>query len=182
MTRFLDRLAGIVLALAAAALVGMALVQFWQVFARYVMNSSPGWTEPAALILMSFAVMFGAAVAVRAESHFAFQTLMLSMSPGAQRILRGIARLIAAGAGAMLAAYGAILMADDWSVPMPGAPLPAGARFMALTVGGVLIIRSDNPPFIISSPVKTNSGMASSATEVMSDPICCTTTIGGMAR
>ena len=44
------------------------------------------------------------------------------------------------------------------------------------------IIRSDNPPFIISSPVKMNSGMASRTTEAMSDPICWNTTIGGSAR
>ena len=44
------------------------------------------------------------------------------------------------------------------------------------------IIRSDRPPFIISSPVKMNRGMASRATEVMSDPICWNTTIGGRAR
>ena len=139
MSRFLDRLAGAVLAIAAIALVGMTLIQGWQVFARYVLNNSPGWTEPMALILMSVAVMFGASVAVRAESHFAFQTLMLSMSPTAQKLLRALSRLIAASAGVGLAAYGAILMADDWGVAMAGAPLPAGLKFLALTLGGVLI-------------------------------------------
>ena len=57
--RALDRLASLAMGLAGAALVGMALVQAWQVFARYVLNDSPGWTEPLALLLMSFAVMFG---------------------------------------------------------------------------------------------------------------------------
>ncbi len=44
------------------------------------------------------------------------------------------------------------------------------------------IIRSDRPPLSISSPVKTNKGMASRATEVMSEPICWNTTMGGRAR
>lgn len=139
MTRLMDRLAAVVLAIAGLALVGMTLVQAWQVFARYVLNDAPGWTEPVALILMSFAVMFGAAVAVRAESHFAFQTLMLSTPPRIQKALRALARVIAAASGVGLAFYGAILTADDWSVAMPGAPVPAGARFLALTVGGALI-------------------------------------------
>ena len=33
------------------ALVVMAAVEAWQVFARYVINDSPGWTEPVALLL-----------------------------------------------------------------------------------------------------------------------------------
>lgn len=135
----LDRLAAAALSVAALALVGMTLVQAWQVFARYVLNDAPGWTEPLALILMSVSVMFGAAVAVRAESHFAFLTLQQSTPPPVQKALRALSRVIAAAAGVGLTVYGAILMADDWSVTMPGAPLPAGLRFLALTLGGALI-------------------------------------------
>lgn len=135
----LDRLSTATLALAAVSLVGMAIVQFWQVFARYVLNDAPGWTEPVALILMSLAVMFGAAVAVRAESHFAFTTLAQATAAPVRRALRALARLIAAASGAGLAVLGGLLMADDWSVSMPGAPLPSGLRYLALTVGGALI-------------------------------------------
>ena len=53
--RALDGLSVVVMALAGTALVAMALIQAWQVFARYVLNDSPGWTEPLALLLMSFA-------------------------------------------------------------------------------------------------------------------------------
>jgi len=151
-TGVLDRLSAATLALAAISLVGMALVQFWQVFARYVMNDAPGWTEPVALILMSFAVMFGAAVAVRAESHFAFQTLMLAMSAPVQKALRAFSRLIAAAAGAGLAIFGGMLMVDDWSVAMPGAPLPAGLRFLALTVGGALIFLFAVERLVVGDP------------------------------
>jgi TRAP-type C4-dicarboxylate transport system permease small subunit len=139
MRRLLDRLAALSLALAALSLVGMALVQAWQVFARYVLNDAPGWTEPLALILMSFAVMFGAAVGVRAETHFAFQTLQHALSAPVQKGLRAVSRLIAAATGAGLFFYGGFLMLDDWGVSMPGAPLPAGSRFLALTIGGALI-------------------------------------------
>ena len=50
--RPLDGLATLILGLAGLALVAMALVQAWQVFARYVLNDSPGWTEPVALLLI----------------------------------------------------------------------------------------------------------------------------------
>ncbi len=138
--RALNTLSTAVLALAGAALVGMALVQAWQVFARYVLNDSPGWTEPVALLLMSFAVMFGASVAVRRESRFAFQTLLHSTPAPVQTLLKSISRLIAAAAGGGLMVLGGTLMLDDWSVTMAGAPLPSGLKYAALAVGGALIL------------------------------------------
>jgi TRAP-type C4-dicarboxylate transport system permease small subunit len=136
----LDGLASLAMGLAGLALVAMALVQAWQVFARYVLNDSPGWTEPLALLLMSFGVMFGAAVAVRRESHFAFQTLRDAMPGPQQWLMKSISRLIAAAGGAGLMVLGGTLMIDDWPVVMAGAPLPAGLKFAGLCFGGALIL------------------------------------------
>jgi TRAP-type C4-dicarboxylate transport system permease small subunit len=136
----LDGLASLAMGLAGLALVAMALIQAWQVFARYVLNDSPGWTEPLALLLMSFAVMFGAAVAVRRESHFAFQTLRDAMPGPQQWLMKSISRLIAAAGGAGLMVLGGTLMVDDWPVVMAGAPLPAGLKFAGLCFGGALIL------------------------------------------
>lgn len=135
----LDALATATLALAGIALVVMSLVQAWQVYARYVLNSSPGWTEPVALLFMSLAVMFGAAIAVRNEAHFAFPTLVENSPPPMRRALKAFARLVAVAAGLGLMVMGGYMMVDDWGVAMPGAPLPAGLKFLALFVGGALI-------------------------------------------
>ncbi len=140
LARALDGLAGLAMGMAGIALVAMALVQAWQVFARYVLNDSPGWTEPVALLLMSFSVMFGAAVAVRRESHFTFQTFVESAPRRLAVTLKTISRLIAAAAGGGLMILGGHLMIDDWVVNLAGAPLPAGLRFSALCVGGALIL------------------------------------------
>lgn len=138
--RALDGLTGLVMGLAGVALVLMALIQAWQVFARYVLNDSPGWTEPLALLLMSFAVMFGASVAVRRETHFAFETLQHAMPSRGQWLMKSISRLIAAASGAGLMILGGRLMVDDWPVAMAGAPLPSGLKFAGLCVGGALIL------------------------------------------
>ncbi|HST92914.1 MAG TPA: TRAP transporter small permease [Brevundimonas sp.] len=138
--RALDGLTTVVMGLAGAALVAMALVQAWQVFARYVLNDSPGWTEPLALLLMSFAVMFGASVAVRRETHFAFQTFRDAAPGRGQWVMKSVSRLIAAASGAGLMVLGGMLMVDDWPVSMAGAPLPSGLKFAALCVGGALIL------------------------------------------
>jgi TRAP-type C4-dicarboxylate transport system permease small subunit len=138
--RALDGLASLAMGLAGFALVAMALIQAWQVFARYVLNDSPGWTEPLALLLMSFAVMFGAAVAVRRETHFAFQTFRDAAPGPMQWLMKSISRLIAAAGGAGLMILGGTLMIDDWPVVMAGAPLPAGLKFAGLCLGGALIL------------------------------------------
>lgn len=138
--RLLDHLANGSMILAAVALVIMTLVQAWQVFARYVLNDSPGWTEPVALLFMSLAVMFGSAVAVRRETHFAFLTLQDVMPDRLALSSRIVSRLIAAVSGLALMLLGGQLMIDGWDVPLAGAQLPSGVKFIGLTIGGALIL------------------------------------------
>jgi TRAP-type C4-dicarboxylate transport system permease small subunit len=128
-----------VITIACVALIAMTLVEAWQVFARYVLNDSPSWTEPVALLLMSAAMMFGAAVGVRNEAHFGFFLLVHVASPPARTILVSMSRLMIMAIGLMLAYWGGVLLADGWSVRMAGAPLPQGLYFLPICVGGVLI-------------------------------------------
>jgi TRAP-type C4-dicarboxylate transport system permease small subunit len=57
--------ADLLLAIGAAGLLLMTAIVGWQVFGRYVLNSSPSWSEQAALTLMIWYVSFGAAAGVR---------------------------------------------------------------------------------------------------------------------
>ena len=136
---WLDRLARITTWIAGIALVSMAAVQAWQVFARYVLNASPDWTEPVALLLLNTAMMFGAAVGVRAESHFGFFIARDAAPPRVGRIMQGFSRLVVAAVGALLAWWGALLAADSWEVPMAGARIPEGTFYLPLCLGGALI-------------------------------------------
>jgi TRAP-type C4-dicarboxylate transport system permease small subunit len=132
-------LAKAAIAIAATSLCVLVLVLAWQVIGRYALNDSPGWTEPVALILMSVAALFGAAVAVRRESHFNFPTLVES-SPAPLRVtFKLLARLIALSFGAALAFYGGYLMVDSWDIPMAGAPAPEGLSYVGVCLGGALI-------------------------------------------
>ena len=77
--RALDRLADAAIAIAATALVGLVVVQGWQVFTRYVLNDSPSWTEPVTLLLLSTAMSLGAAAGVHTNKHFSFHLLAESL-------------------------------------------------------------------------------------------------------
>jgi len=139
MTGVFNALAKATIAIAAFRLCALVLILAWQVFGRYVLNDSPGWTEPAALTLMSVAALFGAAVAVRVETHFNFPTLVEMSPPPVRAALKALARLISLAFGAALAFYGGFLMLDAWDVPMAGAPLPEGVSFVGICLGGALI-------------------------------------------
>jgi TRAP-type C4-dicarboxylate transport system permease small subunit len=125
--------------LACMALIAMTLIEAWQVFARYVLNDSPSWTEPVALLLMSAAMMLGAAAGVRNDAHFGFFLLVHLAAPPIRTVLVSISRLIVMGVGSLLAYWGGVLLADGWGVRMAGAPLPQGLYFLPICVGGVLI-------------------------------------------
>jgi TRAP-type C4-dicarboxylate transport system permease small subunit len=136
----LAKVANGALIVAGVALIGVAVVEGWQVFARYVLNDSPSWTEPVALLLMSTTMMLGAAVGVQREAHFGFYIAVESASPRMQAILRFVGRAVVAGVGALLAVLGASLAVDAWSYPMAGVPLPQGAVFVPVSIGGALIV------------------------------------------
>jgi TRAP-type C4-dicarboxylate transport system permease small subunit len=136
----LEWLARAAVAIAGAALVAIVIVEAWQVFARYVLNDSPSWTEPVALLLMSTSLMLGAAAGVHAQRHFGFMLLVEHVPAKARYALHVVQKVVAAAVGLMLAFWGAKMVADAWDYAMPGAPLPQGASYLPVCVGGALIL------------------------------------------
>ncbi|HKP65262.1 MAG TPA: TRAP transporter small permease [Casimicrobiaceae bacterium] len=132
-------LARAAIGIAGAALVAMAGIQAWQVFARYVLNDPPSWTEPLALLCMSTTMMFGAAAGVHAGRHFGFFIIVEHARPQLRRLMQLAARLIAAAVGVLFALWGGEMMIDAWDYRVAGAPLPQGIMFLPLCLGGVLI-------------------------------------------
>ena len=94
-------LARAVIGIAGVALVAMAGIQAWQVFARYVLNDPPSWTEPLALLCMSTTMMFGAAAGVHAGRHFGFFIVVEHARPQVRRLMQLVARLIATAVGVL---------------------------------------------------------------------------------
>jgi TRAP-type C4-dicarboxylate transport system permease small subunit len=137
-----DRLAGIAsaaLAIAGIALVLLALVELWQVIARYVFNDSPSWTEPVAILCMNTTMMLGAAAGVHAQRHFGFFVAVHAAPPWLRRLLLALSRAVQAAVGLMLAGWGLYLAVQTWDVRLAGIALPQGASYLPLCVGGALI-------------------------------------------
>jgi TRAP-type C4-dicarboxylate transport system permease small subunit len=136
----LPRLARGALGVAGAALVVLTAVQAWQVVARYLLNDSPGWTEPLALLLLNTAMSLGAAAAVQQRAHFGFPLLVHLAPPPLRRALEVLSALVISGLGGVLAIGGITLLLDGWSVRMAGTVLPQGLMFLPLSLGGALMV------------------------------------------
>lgn len=137
--RALDRLSDIAIALAATALVGLVVVQGWQVFTRYVLNDSPSWTEPVTLLLLSTAMSLGAAAGVHTGRHFSFHLLAESLPRVLRRTLDATRPLLIAAVGAMIAGWAGLLLKDGLDIRIAGAAMPQSINYLPLSISGALI-------------------------------------------
>jgi TRAP-type C4-dicarboxylate transport system permease small subunit len=138
--RLAERLAGFAIAVAALALLGLVLVQGWQVIARYVLNDSPSWTEPVTVLLLSTAMSMGAAAGVHTRRHFSFSLLAEALSPRPRHVMHVLQSLVIALIGLVLAHWGAVLFVDGLHIPTAGAPLPESIEYLPLAVSGALMV------------------------------------------
>lgn len=138
--RVLAKIADLTIYVAAAALLGLVVVQAWQVFARYVLNDSPSWTEPVTLLLLSTAMSLGAAAGVHTSRHFGFYLLHDHVSPGMRRLIDAIVMLVVASIGACIARWAAVLLLDGLDVKAAGASMPQSINYLPLCIGGALMM------------------------------------------
>ena len=111
----------------------------WQVFARYVLNDSPSWSEPLSLHLMSWFIMLGAAVGVRESVHLGLDIVRYMMPPRVQTgmDMTSLALIFLFGIG--MAWYGTSLSMGTWTATIPVLGWPGGVDFFPLIAGGFLI-------------------------------------------
>lgn len=136
-SRFLSRAA---LYASALGLVGMTLIIGWQVFARYVLNAAPSWTEQASLLLMLWFILFAAAAGVREGFHIRLSLVQDSLKGSPRKWLKIICHLIVLVFGMFMAWGGAELVAATWHHRIPTLGLPRGLAYLPIAGCGVLIV------------------------------------------
>ncbi len=136
----LGRLNTLALWSAGIGLILMTCFVAWQVFCRYVLNDSPSWTEPGAVMLMSWFIFLGAAVGVRENYHLGFDVLLYVLPPGGKKWLRMISDLVALAFGIGMIWYGWKLMALTWNTTLPSLGISGAWDYLPLTAGGILVV------------------------------------------
>ncbi|MCY3987955.1 MAG: TRAP transporter small permease subunit, partial [Gammaproteobacteria bacterium] len=108
--RAVGKIADFVLKVAAVGLVVLTLVIAWQVFARYVLNASPPWSEAAALIVMVSFVLLAAAVGVYEKFHLGFRWIVTRLPIQSRRAAFVFGQVLILAFGAAMAFNGMALV------------------------------------------------------------------------
>ncbi len=136
--RLFAALSRLALWIASIGMIVMTAMVAWQVFARYILNASPSWTEPLSILVMSWFIFLGAAVGVRENFHMGFDVL-IHFLPGAGAWMRGTSDLAVLVFGVGMVVYGGQLTIQTWTATIPVLHLPGGFAYMPIVAGGVLM-------------------------------------------
>ncbi|MFZ1741487.1 MAG: TRAP transporter small permease [Pontixanthobacter sp.] len=124
--------------LGSIGLVAMTIIIGWQVFGRYILQSSPSWTEQASLILMIWYVMFAAAAGVYEGFHIRISLLEERLGDRSAPARRLVALVIAL-LGLVLFVYGTQLC---WLVRgnvVPSLGLSRAVAYIPMPISGILM-------------------------------------------
>ena len=132
-------LARAALAVSGAAMVAMTAVVAWGVFGRFVLNDTPAWAEPAALLLMGWVIVGAAAVGVREGFHMGFDVLRQALPARLGGLFDVVGDAVVTLFGAAMAWFGADLALGVWEATLPTLGLPGAVEYLPLTLGGALI-------------------------------------------
>ncbi len=123
-----------------AGLFVIVAIVAYQVFGRYVMNSSPTWAENLALVLILYVTLIGAAVGVRDAGHIGMESLLVLLPEGPRNRLEMLIHVLVAIFGGAMVYNGWILGASVASYKLANIQLSEAVRYVPLVVSGALII------------------------------------------
>lgn len=134
----MDKVSDWLVRIGAAGLIAMTAVIGWQVFGRFVLGSSPSWTEQTALVLMIWFVFFAAAAGVWERFHIRIEILEQKLDPAKARRLRLFVHILIALFGLILFVFGAQLA---WLVRIhviPSLGISRAFAYLPIPLAGLL--------------------------------------------
>ena len=138
--RFGERLSNVVTDVSAVGMVLMTVAIGIQVFGRYVLNDSPAWSEPFALILMLYVVLLSAAVGVYRGFHLGVQFFVGLLPLSTRRTVFVVVQILTAGFGSMMAVKGVQLVQYTSSHVIPTLDVSRSIAYWPFVLCGSLIV------------------------------------------
>ena len=117
----------------------LALVVFYQVFTRYVLNDAAGWTEEIARYLLIAVTFLGGAMAVRRNTHIQVDFVYRFLPRVAGRVLSLLVDAVRVAFFGYAAWLTWLLLAKIGSQRMAIVELPIGLVFGAMLAGFALM-------------------------------------------
>lgn len=131
--------ADLLLKVAALGLLVMTLIVGWQVFGRFVLHSSPSWSEQAALTLMIWFVFLAAASGVREGFHIRILAVENIVTRPQRRWMRICSNIVVLLCGLAMLRFGGELVLRTWQHTIPSLGLPRGVAYLGIPISGLLI-------------------------------------------
>ena len=111
----------------------------WQIFGRYVLNSTPTWAESTALILVLYVTMLGCAVGVRDAGHIGMESLVMLLPQHMHKWFALVVHLFTLGFGVLMAWNCAIMLNSVRGYMIPTLGISESWRYVPLVMAGTLI-------------------------------------------
>lgn len=137
--KIFDVFCRMLLIIGGTGLVLMSISIAWQVFGRFVLNDTPTWTEPVALLLMLYFILFVAAVGVRERFHLGLDLLYYVIPAKVGKYLDAVVFAVIGFLGFAMMIYGLNLAVGTWGERIPAIHIPEGVRFLPMFISGFMI-------------------------------------------
>lgn len=135
-----SRLARLGMYVSVAGLFAIVVVVAWQVFGRYVLNSSPTWAENLALVLILYVTLIGAAVGVRDAGHIGMDSILVLVPEMWRNRIELVIHVLVAIFGGFMAYNGYVLGASVAGYKLPNINLSEAVRYVPLVISGLLVM------------------------------------------
>jgi TRAP-type C4-dicarboxylate transport system permease small subunit len=117
----------------------LAVVVFYQVFTRYVLNDAAGWTEEIARYLLIAVTFLGGAMAVRRSTHIQVDFVYRFIPPAAGRVMATFVDAVRIGFFGYAVWLTWLLIDRIGTQRMAVIELPIGLVFGAMLIGFALM-------------------------------------------
>jgi TRAP-type C4-dicarboxylate transport system permease small subunit len=139
LSRITHLMADLLVKVSAFGLVLMTAIVGWQVFGRYVLNSTPSWSEEAALTLMIWFVSLAAAAGVRQGFHIRIVALEDAVASSVRKVMQFASNAVVGGCGIAMLIWGGELVILTWSHVIPSLGISRGLAYLGLPISGALM-------------------------------------------
>ena len=123
----------------ASGLMVMTVVIGWQVFARFLLNNSPAWSETFSLILMLYYIMFAAAVGVSEGYHLGIKIILARLSGAPQKWVMTVGDFSVAVFGLLMCVNSVSLVQYTQSHIIPTLNISRAVAYWPFIISGALI-------------------------------------------
>lgn len=117
----------------------MLCVVTWQVFCRFVLRDSSGWTSEVTMILFVWVIYLGAALAIHDGSQIAMTVIVSRLKAPAKQWFQLVSALICELMYVLITISGRMCVTTFSKATTPGLSLPMPLIYSAFVVSGILM-------------------------------------------